>query len=75
MPGDDFAVEQRRLTARIKAVRTRLAGLPSSSWAKEATNRRRARLVAQLNQYEADLYHLRQSPLFPRKERLKGENA
>lgn len=56
---------------RIKAVRLKLAELPSAAWAKAETNRRRDRLAGQLRNLEAALIALRQIPLFPKNQRQK----
>jgi len=70
-----WLAEERRLIGRIKGVEGKLALLPSAAWAKDATNRKRAKLAAQLHNLEAALMTLRQIPLFPKKVRPGGDNA
>jgi len=61
-----------RLIRRLEALNQKLKSLPSQAWAKEATNRKRAKLAAQKRNLEAALIALRQIPLIPKNQRLKG---
>jgi hypothetical protein len=50
----------------------KLEELPSSAWAKEKTNRERAKLSAQMRAVEREILELHQGSLFPGKQRLEG---
>jgi len=76
MTGDvQWLAEEWRLIGRIEGVKRKLELLPSATWAKYETNRKRAKLAAQLHNLEAALMTLRQIPLFPKKHRPGGDNA
>jgi len=64
-----------RLQARAARLRDQLRLLPSISWAKDATNRKRVKLAAQLRQVEDQLLDMRQIGLFPRNLRRESEDA
>jgi hypothetical protein len=61
-----------RLETRARVIRTKLRALPSAGWAKEATNRKRFKLAAQLHHVEAEIMAKRQSSLFPMNQRREG---
>jgi hypothetical protein len=61
-----------RLETRARVIRTKLRELPSAAWAKEATNRRRFKLAAQLHHIEAEILRKRQTSLFPMNQRREG---
>jgi hypothetical protein len=67
--------QERRILAKLEGLNKKLAELPSAAWAKEATNRKRAKLAAQKHNLEAALMTLRQLPLIPLIRRRGGENA
>jgi hypothetical protein len=72
MPSGEVEPEERRLKNLEQRLRFKLAELPSAAWAKEATNRRRVRLAAQLRQIEQKIIARRQLGLFPNNQRQEG---
>lgn len=75
MNASDRDSEDHWLEVKARRLRTKLAELPSAAWCKEASNRKRVRLAAQLRQIEAQIVMRRQNSLFPLNRRQRGENA
>jgi hypothetical protein len=69
----DPMVEQ--LQRKAYQLRDKLRLLPSVAWAKDATNRKRAKYAAQLRSIENQLLKLRQIGLFPLNRRREDEIA